>query len=152
MPLAIVEEIRAVIQTRLETLTAEVEAPTRFGGYRPQDLQVVLNQAGSVEIDELSYPGNPPAICHETTFNMRCRVMPSENNDTPKDKLVNALAANVRAAIRDGNAWYSFGGNAVDARFGDYELIEEGDGDIGVLIPLLVRYRFSEDDPTEVRA
>jgi hypothetical protein len=161
MSLTVVEQIAVVIKTRLATLetagtetttVSEVVRPLRIGGYRPQDWQIVLNQESTIEIDELSYPGNPPAICHETTWNIRCRTMPSERDDTPKDTLANQFVGDVRKVIRSANDWYSFGGKAVDARFGDYELVEGESGGTGVKVPLIVQYRFSEDDPTEVRA
>ena len=159
MPVAVVEEIRLELLDRLDaledggeiTMASEVVAPDRFGSYRPQDWQVVVSQGDTAIIDALSMPGNPPATCFETVFNIRCRAMPSETSTEERDTLKNQFSADVRKVVCTSNTWYSFGGFAIDAAWLNHELLETDSGQIVVNVPLAIRYRTNEGDPYTVR-
>ncbi len=78
--------------------------------------------------------------------------MPSEHDPTPIDEYAETMHGDIVRVICDPNLWYSFGGLAVDAEFGDPSY-DSGDGSyFGMDIPIVVTYRVSEDDPWEVRA
>lgn len=130
----------------------QVIRPTRLGGFTPKHLQIVLTQS-SPEIDEeLSHPGNPPATAYRVTFNIRCHVMPSEDDIAAVDDIVNTLAADVTRVVCDETNWHTFAGNAVDAEWLAHENID-GDGSIdGVNVPLAVVFRTDETNPYNVRA
>jgi hypothetical protein len=160
MSLAVVEEIRQVLIDRLdflesdgaeETTASEVAQPLRIGGYRPQDWQVVVSQGNTDINDALSMPGNPPATCYETTFNIRCRNMPSEEDSTARDTLKNQFCADVIKVVCYGTDWYGFDGYAIDAFWQPHEIIETDAGQMLVNLPLVVRYRTNENDPYTVR-
>jgi hypothetical protein len=160
MPVAVVESIRTTIVTRLEALLiddventtiSEVAEPTRFGGYRPRDWQVVVNQGETRPFEAYDIPSNPPAVGQETIFNLRCRCMTSETDPTAKDTYANQFSADVCKAIRTASDWYGFSGKAVDAYFGDSVITQEDDGGSGVLVQLVVRYRHNEGDPYTAR-
>lgn len=161
MSLTIVEQIAQVIYDRLTQLlqfgnenteVSEVIRPRTIGTYTPKDLQVVLTQGETTENPELACPGNPPATCFVTTFNIRCHVMPDETSNTPKATHINEMAADVRKAICDPqNTWHNFDGLAIDATFETTETINSEAFD-GVNIPLLVSYRTDENNPYNLRA
>jgi hypothetical protein len=80
MPIAVsvLETIANVLYERLLTLVnnadytnsiQEVIRPTRMGNYTPLDMQIVMTQGQSDEVEELHCPGNPPAIARSQTFN-----------------------------------------------------------------------------------
>lgn len=166
MPVAtltpVVERIAEIIADRLETLlvvgteqtlVVEVVRPTRLGTWTPQDNQIVLAVGPTVEVPELSYPGNPPATCHETTYNVKCHVMPSENDETNKAFYIHRFAADVRKVICTPAAtWHNFDELAIDAMFGQYTPIDSDGSFDGIDIPLMVRYRTDEGNPYEPRA
>ncbi len=162
MPVAVVEQIALVLVSRLETLTVpgtenttaiEVIRPLRIGQYTPEDWQVVLMQGDTGEVEDLMIPGNPPAVCYETIFNIRCHILPSEDDTDAKDSLINQFAADVRKVVCSPTAtWHNFGGLSLDAIWQPPENINPDGSFDGVNVPLAVRYRTNEGDPYTVRA
>lgn len=160
MPLTVVDEISQVLFDRLSSLVAgsqqtqvvEVVRPSRLGNYTPRDLQIVITQADAERVFELDCPGNPPAICFNQVFNVRCHLMPSEEDRTNIDQLVNQFVADVIKVICADHDWYLFDNFAFDAQIGTAENIETGEGMDGVVVPVSVLYRVSENDPYAVRA
>ena len=159
----VVERIADVVYQRLLQLTggvssyitiSDVVRYDRRDAYTPADRQVVLTQGSNERVPELDHEGNPPAVCRQQTFNLRCHVIPSELDDTPTDTLVNLMVMAVMAAITDDQAtWHNFDGLAIDAEFGSTEQIDDdGTGIDGANLPLLVRYRTDENNPWNVRA
>lgn len=132
----------------------EVIRYNRSDTYTPKDKQIVLTQGANERIPELDHPGNPPAVCRQQTFNIRCHVIPSEKDDTASDQYVNQMVMEAMAAITDDAAtWHNFNGLAIDAEFGATENIDDdGSGIDGANLPLLVRYRTDENNPYNVRA
>lgn len=130
----------------------QVVRPTRMGGFTPQHLQIVLTQS-SPEIDEeLSRPGNPPATAFRMLFNIRCHVMPSEDDPDAVDEFCNTIAADVVRAVCDETDWHTMGGNAINSEWQTHENID-GDGSLdGVNVPLLVTFRTDENNPFQMRA
>jgi len=160
MPVTVSEAIAIVVEARLRELiegqeltnVVDVIRPTVYGGFTPEDNQIVITQGGTEEVPELSYPGNPPATCWETTYNIRCRILPSEADDVTKSNLSSQFMADVIKAITTpAGHWHNFDGYAINARLG---AIENNNSEVfeGVLIPLIVQYRTNENDPYTVRA
>lgn len=162
MSVTVIEQIAIELQSRLDLLTdpnsdyntkvVEVIRPTQRGTWTPEDMQIVLTQGSSTVIDNLSYPGNPPAIARRQVFNIRCHILADERGDDMLDQLINTFAADVISVVTSETNWHNFGALAVDARFLDYEPVDEDGGIAGVNVPLEVIYRTNENDPYTVRA
>lgn len=159
MSVTVCEAIAEVIQERLEELVGgseltdvvEVIRPTVRGDFTPQDNQIVITVGETVEVPELSCPGNPPATCWETTYNIRCRIMPAEDDTDEKSQLTSQFFADVIKAITTPVAsWHQFDNNAINARLG---AIENNNSEAfeGVTVPVIVTYRTPENDPYTVR-
>lgn len=152
----IVEQIAVELYKRLQKLeagsststkVAEVIRPKRLGGWTPKHLQIVLTQGVPELNDELSYPGNPPAIAYDQIFRIHCHVMPSELDPISVDEYINVMVADVQKEVTSPSLWHTFGGLAFNANF---ELAEQIDSDgsfDGATLPLRVSYRVSENDP-----
>lgn len=160
MPLTICEQIEAVIETRLRTLlspgentvASDVIRPKTLEELSPEDLQIVLTQGDTTINEELMCPGNPPATCFETTFNIRCRVMPDETQDLPSSGFAQQFAADVRKVIcTPVSTWHTFGGLAFDARWQGVERVNS-EAFSGVVLPIVVMYRTDEGNPYVGRA
>ena len=155
------ERIAEVIEARLQLLVAgssalapvsEVIRPLRSGGYTPKDWQIVLTLGPKESVPDLNCPGNPPAMAYDQTYNIFCRVMASERDDTPVDAFVSAFLSEAQMAITNSTTWYQMNGYSIDAVFDSPEYVEGGGGGDGATIPLRVTYRVSENNPYEVRA
>lgn len=160
MPLTICEQIEAVIETRLRTLlspgentvASDVIRPKTLEELSPEDLQIVLTQGDTERDKELDCPGNPPAVCHVTTFNIRCRVMPDETQDLPSSGFASQFAADVTKVIcTPVSTWHTFGGLAFDASLEGVQRVNS-EAFSGVVVPLVVKYRTDEGNPYVGRA
>ena len=122
----------------------------------PKHLQIVLTQGSPAINEELMCPGNPPALCYQILFNIRCRVMLSEADTTPVDEIVNTMAAEVVRVVCDDSylsyQWHTMENLAVNSEWQPHENIDSDGSFDGVNVPLLVTYRVSENNPFEVRA
>lgn len=134
---------------------AEVVRPTRRGeNWQQRHQSIAVLQDTSERVPELDCPGNPPSICYATTFQLVgiCRDSVSETDP----RVVNdgsIAAAIIRAITVPASIWHTFGGVAINAEIGNTEPATTGDGEInGVVIPIRVIYRVSENDPYTVRA
>lgn len=162
MSLTVVEQIAQVLQTRLQsllvegafnTLAFEVVRPPRFMDVTPRDMQIVIAQGQNEVVDELSYPGNPPAVARRQTFFIRCYLIPSERDLEAIDAKINTFAADViKAVCTPSGTWQTFDGLAVDAMFQSLELFQADGGIDGVTVPVAVTYRTDENNPYNVRA
>jgi hypothetical protein len=162
MPLAIVEKIAVEIYDRLSAMVGdsttyptdviEVVRPTRFANFTPRDRQVIITQGVASPVPEFSCPGNPPAVAIAQQFNIRLHLMPSERNADAIDTLLNQFASDVRKCIcQPASSWHTFDGNALFGVFGNQITFTSDGGLEGGNLPLIVTYRVSEDDPTELR-
>ena len=158
----VLESIAVALFDRLEAMVGSddyqtevasvLRLPRNGGEYSIEHLQIIIRQ-GSDEIDaELSYPGNPPAIAHRQTFNLRCHVLTSERDTEPVDATINAFAADVIKCLTAGNEWYQFGGTAIDATIGAVEQINEDGGADGFNLPISILYRVDENNPYNARS
>jgi hypothetical protein len=158
MSVTVLERIALVLVGRLENMAAigtypsEILRPTRLNTSTPKHLQVILTQGSAKVIGELSYPGNPPAIAREVTFNIRCHVMSDEQSNEPIETIINTFAADVVKCVCTQTEWYNMDGLAINAIWVDTEDINADGGIDGVNVPLSIIYRTSENDPYAVRA
>jgi len=166
MPLVTERPVVALISDeifrRLETLAAapndfieicEVIRPLRLGGYTPRHLQIVMTRGDDERLPELDCPGNPPAVCKRQMFDIRGHIMPSEKDTTPNDRYRDAMVDIIEKAIRgDETTWYTMGGSAINTEWGSAIDIDSEGSFAGVMVPVLVTYRHSEGNPSEVRA
>lgn len=157
----VVERIGAAIAKRLDLLTSgfsshfiasEVVRPQRFAQYTPRDNQIVVAYGENEAVEELSRPGNPPAMARDQTFNIYCHVMPSEKDPTAVDEYMSVVASEVVRAVSTPPAnWHNFTGLAIDAVWESHEQIDS-ERVSGVNVPLRVLYRTDENNPYIARA
>lgn len=164
MPIAVsvLETIANVLYERLLTLVnnseytnnvIEVIRPTRQGNYTPQDMQIVLTQGSSEEIEDLHCPGNPPAIARQQIFNIRCHVVNDENSSEAIDSRLNSIASDViQSVCYPASTWHNFDGNAIDAAWQQREQVSADGGIDGINVPIAITYRTDETNPYNVRA
>lgn len=163
MPESIAEQIVAAVRTRLADITtgngyqfsvAGVTRPTRYGGYTPTDLQVVVTQGPIPRAPELDHPGNPPAIAFESTVNIAVNLMPNRKTDSnASDTWRHRAVASVQKAVTSVSNWHNWGGLAINTEFDEPDLDYQDDGgNIGVIVPIVVTFRVSETDPYTARA
>lgn len=138
--------------TTYNTRVVEVIRPTRLGVWTPKDLQIVLTQGIDKILDDLSHPGNPPAIAHMQTFNIRCHIMTDEGDTRAIETVINTFAADVIKCVSSETEWYNFSGSAINSTWEPLEYIQADGGVDGVNVPLSVIYRVSETDPYAVRS
>jgi len=166
MATSVIELIALEIVRRLEQITTEndysfsvcsVVRPNRLGeGYSPEDKMIVVKQGDSIKNEDASYPGNPPAIAYDVSFEIACIVRSSDFDPDEYNPEQNERGAQIVKAITgeatDPGAWYTMEGNAVLADIGDVKQFAVSEGDHnGVTVDLSVLYRMSENDPYTVR-
>ena len=161
MSVTVLENIALTLETRLNLLVnqttyntdvCEVIRPTRLGSnWTPKHLQIVLTQGTNEVVDELSFPGNPPAICRRVTFNIRCHILSNEQDIEAIDTVINTFAADVIKVVCTASEWHNFDGYAINASWQNNEDIQVDGGIDGVNVPIAIDYRTSENDPYTVR-
>lgn len=160
--LPIIEQIAEVIASRLEEITeangyrfdvAEVVRPLR-GGFpeTPKNWSCIVVQHENSYNETLSHAGSPPATAWDATFHIHCLVRESDKSDTPRQTRENEFYGAVIKAICNESNWHHMDFLAIVSDWGSVEPYISSTGDhAGITIPLIVTYRVSEDDPTEVR-
>ena len=161
MATAISEQIAQKLHTRLQSITvangyentvSEVVRGTRFGGFRPQHLQLIMNQGTLTRNDELSHPGNPPATAYEMPFEIVGLLMPSESSTDKIDLLRNQFAADtIKAISTPQSSWHNFDSLAILSVISDIQDITQEESS-GFRLTLTVTFRITENDPYQVRA
>lgn len=157
----VVERIRRAIVSRVETILVEgvesafasdVVEPLRVEGYSPTDYQIVVTQDDCEINEDLALPGNPPGVCHEQVFNLRCKLMTSESDEVSIYNRMNVFAMDVQRRFTSYPNWYWVNGLAIDARFGAMTPPSLDGGAAVANLPLTVVYRVSEYDPYILRS
>jgi hypothetical protein len=154
----VAESIAQVVVSRLEAITEangfafDVSQVVRVDRHGTQPtyrhLSIVIDES-KARNEGLDVPGEPPGIGWATTFSLNLICRDSVSNTQGKainDDLMQAAV--VKAITNQGAAdWYSLGGYAIDAAFGDPVPRTEESGEItGSVFPLLVTFRTSEYD------
>lgn len=165
---AVIENIALEIVRRLERITVlngysfdvvkVVRADRLAVDWSPEDTLIIVKQGDSTMNQDLSHPGNPPAIAFDTEFEIECFVRSSEHSDPVSYNSVQTeRGAQIIKAITteatDTGQWYTFGGNAVLSSIGDVRNFGVSDGNHnGVTVVINVMHRQSENNPYQVRA
>jgi hypothetical protein len=143
----------------LQTLSGySVVRPNREGSnISPIHKRIVLRQQPSTPNDALSHAGSPPAVAFDVVFMCVCYVRDYSETEASYDATCNQVAADIIEAIAvpatNPNQWYTFGGNAINASIGANAPFISSEGDrAGIIVPVRVTYRVSENDHTVVRA
>jgi len=157
----VAESIATVLVARLEGITEadgfefDVSQVVRVDrhGVQPtyKHLSIVIDQS-KARNQELSYAGNPPAIAWDLTFDLHliCRDSGDPQAKAINDEMMQAEV--VEAVTLSLSDWYTLGGYAVNAEFGDPVAYTGAEGEItGSTLPLVVTYRTSEYDLTVQR-
>ena len=165
--LTVIERIANEIVRRLQRITvangytfdvSNVQRADRLGtSIVLENYLVLVVQQDSQPNEELSHPGNPPAIAFDVTFNVHCFVRESDREESVMSTTSNEMAGQAMKAIaNETNApykWWQMDGNSILTEFGTIGPYSESEGvNAGVTLPLIVSYRVSENDPYEVRA
>jgi len=120
--------------------------------WTPEDLQIVVVKGGPTRVTDLDCPGNPPALAWQLEVKLRLHVIPSEHDDTATEEYSSVFVAEVLKEITSTAGWYHWSGLAIDSQIGDIEPISSDGGFDCTVLPLLITYRVSENNPYEVRA
>lgn len=157
MPTPISEQIAVIVKSRLtaistgsgyETTASEVVRPTKHGGFRPQDYQIIVLPRANSKVQE--FAGNPPKIERRLELELRGTLRPSDTSSTAISTLILTFAADMEKAVTSVTNWRNFGGLSINASYGEQELIEVTD-DAGVVSTSVdVIYRHPEGDPYTV--
>ena len=160
MATAISEQILAKVATRLASITtlagyevtvSEVIRPTRFGGFRPQHLQLIVTQGGLTKNQELSVPGNPPATAYDMEVVIAGLLMPLETATDKIDALRAQFSSDVIKAICTPQAsWHNWDTLAIDTQIGDVDDVTTEESS-GFRVPVTVTFRTTENNPYQSR-
>ena len=165
MPVAdikpVISRISDVVFARLQRLTAStggaytfrnVVRPTKLATYTPEHGTIVLTRGEVSRVNELDCPGNPPAMAWQQVFLIRVHIAPSEKDTTPVEVYEDIAETKIHWVLTNCDQWHTFDGHAINADFGPQQTAVSDGGYDGIAIPLIVTYRVTEGDLTEVRA
>jgi hypothetical protein len=145
------EQIIQLLYERLElsgVAVGGVIRPTQTGGFQPKDYQIIITQGSKSPNDDLSYPGNPPAVAWDWPISIAAIVRQSEDDLTAIDTLKNQFCADVSKAITTGSQWWNWNNLAIDTKISDITDYQASDGSgSGCELTVTITYRVAEDDP-----
>ncbi len=160
---SLVNTIMEVVKARLETVRvvngyshdiADVARPRREGRYAPQHLLAVITHKDIEHDEDLSHPGNPPAVAWILPVRIVGIVFPSDLIETAIDEVADSFGADLQKAIAvPAASWQTFSDNAINATIGpliDADDVESDDAS-GKEFELRITYRVDETDPNNVR-
>ena len=160
MPTAVSEPILQKIATRLALITvvggyevtvSEVVRPTRYGGFRPQHLQLVVTQNNLNKNEELSAPGNPPATAWDMEVVIAGLLMPLESATDKIDALRMQFSSDVIKAICTPQAsWHNWDTLAIDTVVGNVDDVTTEEAS-GFKVAITVTFRTTENNPYQSR-
>lgn len=160
MPTAVSEQIMQKVATRLATITvvggyevtvSEVVRPTRYGGFRPQHLQLVVTQGGLTKNEVLSAPGNPPKTAWDMEIVIAGLLMPLETATDKIDALRMQFSSDVIKAICTPTAsWHNWDTLAIDTQIGSVDDVTTEEAS-GFKTSITVTFRTDENNPYQSR-
>jgi len=161
MTLPVIDRIASEIQKRLNPVSPDrinsfgQVTIVRSGRVVPDGASAVIQQQPTRPLPELDYPGNPPGVAFECTFNINCFIE-NKTNETEFASQCNQVYADVVRLVTNPTVnpgqWHNFGGLAINSSFGQArDLVNEIGVHGGVIVPLIVQFRVSENDHTQVR-
>ncbi len=161
MTLPVIERIAIELADRLNVASMidfEVVRPDREGSnLSPADRKIVIRQQPQAHNMQLSYMGNPPAVAYDVVFSCVCSVRNVFKDEVAYDTTCNIVASQIIAAIPNPetrpSTWWTFGGLAINSKIGSLSPYITTEGErAGVIVPVLITFRVSETDHTQVRA
>ena len=120
--------------------------------WTPEDKQVVIVKRSPQRQPSLDCPGNPPSVAYSVQINLRLHVLQSERDNEETDNQMSVLVGDVITGITSADLWYQWDSLALNTELGAIEYITNDGGFDCAVIQLVITYRFSEDNPFEVRA
>ena len=116
--------------------------------FHPDPLDIYVEQGESIENDALFIPGNPPKVAYDMGIRIEGVARRIDGSSSDTDTTEDAMAQAIRQAIANNDAasWHTFGGNAINARLGAFQQIDDPSYD-GSAVTITVTYRVSELDP-----
>lgn len=125
--------------------------------FHPSPRGIYVKQQAEAENEELSCPGNPPAVAYDVVFEITGYANQIDTDTTEPaivddGATVNNMLASIQKAIANNDAahWHEFDGNSLNATMPVAETMETADYD-GAKVELIVTYRTSEIDPYALR-
>lgn len=156
------EQIILKVKQRLQTIDEDAGFETSVSGtvVRPmriwtghlQDYQIIVTQGTLARNEDLSHPGNPPAVAWDLPLTIYGELRPSEDNTTAIDTLINEFASDaIRAICTPVNAWHNWDGLAINTIV---ETVENFNAEetAGFKMELSVSFRTDENNPYTMRA
>lgn len=120
--------------------------------WTPGPLEIIVDQTDETENEDVSYPGNPPAIAYDAEFMIHGYTKQLDRDSELSNESFGVTRHQMKAAIQKSLAtpvagdWTSFESNAVTSSM-TAKAKFEGPGHDGVSVSLLVTYRTNEADP-----
>jgi hypothetical protein len=157
----VVERIADTVLDRIVSANiadCTVTRPDREGrNFSPGHHAISLHQLETVLNETLSHEGNPPVMAFDVTFNLVCFVRNQKETENAYSSACNQIAAKIIRAVTNPPAdpamWYTMNGLAINSEIGSqFPLTNEQGAITGVIVPLVVTYRVSENNHYEVRA
>jgi len=136
-----------------------VVRPDREGtNISPVDRSIVIRQTPSTANMQLSQEGNPPAMAFDCVFLVVCSIrnVYGDANQIQYDTACNRAASDIIYALTNPTSspstWYTLDGNAINTMIGAHSPYISREGErAGVIVPVRVTYRVSENDHTVAR-
>lgn len=153
LTLPIDEAIFQDVVTRLEGVPGAtvVEYRREPGHWTPQDMQICVVKRNPERAPELDYPGNPCAVAWRMTVNIRMHIMQSETDSTPASTPISEFVASVLETVTTPSNWWQWDAKAVLTDMGTIEFTRPVGSFDSAMLPLVITYRHSENDPFTVR-
>jgi hypothetical protein len=157
----VIERIVDVIVQRISEANianASVVRPDREGrNISTSDGSIIVHQKQIVPNQNATHHGNPPAQAFDVLFHIQCFVRNQNEQENAYSSACNRVSADVIRALTnpptDPALWYQFNGLAINARIGaQIPFTNDAGHHQGVILPLSVLYRVSENNHFEVRA
>ncbi len=136
---------------------AKVVRPDREGyNLDLSDSSIIVHQRSIVANDAATHEGNPIAQGYDMLLHLQCFVRNQNEHENAYSAACNRLAAEVVRAItkplNDPALWYQFDGLSLNARVGtQIPFSNEKGNHAGVVLPLTILFRVSENNHYEVR-
>jgi hypothetical protein len=153
MATSIVQNILAVAESRLAATegTSGVYRPKKQGDFPVEDKIIVLTHEDIEQDEELSCAGNPPKIAWVLPVKVAAIIEPDDDDTQPIDQRMNDFIILAMDAITEPDAWYQFGGNAINAILeAPIQYQPSDDTARGMMFTVRVTYRVDETNQTQL--
>ena len=116
-----------------------------------EDKIIVLTHEDIEQDEELSCAGNPPKIAWVLPVKVAAIIEPDDDDTQPIDQRMNDFIVLAMDAITEPDAWYQFGGNAINATLeAPIQYQPSDDTARGMMFTVRVTYRVDETNQTQL--